>query len=309
MPIQPNKPINPINSPTHKLTNSPMTKDYIVLARNNGTTKNNAPFANIRVANLEETINVTIWDCGPQQEPQVGRVLAFYTLRDNGGKKSCNITDTRLDPNMPTESHPLYNLLPRPIKQDVWQNTINDLLALCSDKQLMDVISDFSGILYKPYSEYPAATSVHHAFPGGLLNHTHQMLAMLLGIYPTLPAKVKIERCILAIMFHDYGKVYEYNHAGEPQSDMYLLGHIYIGAHKLHQELERRKVDDAETKRIVHCVLAHHGKREFGSPVLPCNEEAELVSKLDDLSAKADHISGIGNMEKSFILETSVVKG
>lgn len=285
-----------------------MSKDYIVVSRTNGTTKTNSPYANVKVANLEETINVTIWNCGPQQEPQVGRVLSFYTLRDDGGKKSCNTTDLRLEPNMPTEDHPLYYILPRPIKREEWQQTIDQLLALCSDKQLMDIISDYAGILYEPYSKYPAATSVHHAFPGGLLNHTHQLLAMLLGIYPAYPAKVKIERCILAIMMHDYGKLYEYNRAGEPQEDMFLLGHIYIGAHKLHQELEKRGVDKNETKRIVHIVLAHHGKREYGSPVVPCLEEAVLVNMLDDLSAKADHMEGIGNMEKSFILETHVVK-
>ncbi len=285
-----------------------MTKEYIVLSRTNGTTKTGSPYANIKAINLEETINVAIWNCGPQQEPVVGRVLSFYNLRDDGGKKSCNATDLRLDPNMPTEAHPLYHLLPRPIKQEQWQQTIQELIKLCSDQSLMDIITDFAGILYEPYSKYPAATSVHHAFPGGLLNHTHQMLAMLLGIYPTLPTKVKPERCILAIMLHDYGKVYEYNRSGEPQEDMYLLGHIYIGAHKLHQELERRGIGKAEVKRIVHCVLAHHGKREYGSPVLPCTPEAELVNKLDDLSAKADHIDGMGNMEKSFILDTHVVK-
>ena len=285
-----------------------MTKDYIVLARTNGTTKQGAPFANIKAANLDEIINVAVWDCGPQQEPQVGRVLAFYNLRDNAGKKSCNASDLRLYPNLPDETHPLYYLLPRPIKQAEWQQTIDSLLALCSDQQLTAIITDFASKLYEPYSKYPAATSVHHAFPGGLLNHTHQMLNMLLGIYPTLPSKVKIERCILAIIFHDYGKVYEYNYAGEAQEDMFLLGHIYIGAHKLHQELESRGVDKAEAKRIVHIVLAHHGKREYGSPVLPCTKEAELVNMLDDLSAKADHIEGIGNMEKSFILETTVIK-
>ena len=92
------------------------------------------------------------------------------------------------------------------------------------------------------------------------------------------------------------------------QEDMYLLGHIYIGAHKLHTELERRGIEGEETKRIVHCVLAHHGCLEFGSPVVPCTPEAELISHLDDISAKTDNMEGTGNLEKSFALGTCVVK-
>ena len=131
---------------------------------------------------------------------------------------------------------------------------------------------------------------------------------MLAGIYPMLPYPVKLERCVLAILFHDYGKVYEYNRAGEGQEDMYLLGHIYISAHKLHTELERRGIDAEETKRIVHCVLSHHGRLEYGSPVVPCTPEAELINHLDDISAKTDNMEGTGNLEKSFALGTCVVK-
>ena len=144
-----------------------------------------------------------------------------------------------------------------------------------------------------------------------------QMLNMLDGLYPTLPYAIKIERCILAILFHDYGKVYEYNYEGETQEAMYLLGHIYISAYKLHDELKKVYADadgkisreaDAEISRIVHCVLAHHGQREFGSPVLPCMQEAVIVTYLDNLSAKTDAITGAGNMEKVFALDTHVVK-
>ncbi len=281
--------------------------EYIVLARTNGTTKTGSPFATLKVGNLEETINVAVWELGPQQEPTLGRLVSFYSLKDNQGKKSCSAMDLKNGP-MPDPSHPLYNLLPRPISSEVWFQTLEHLKSYCTDTQLIDIINEFGEKLYKPYSEYPAATSVHHAYPGGLVNHTHQMLAMLDGIYPSLPYSVKIERCILAILFHDYGKVYEYNHAGEPQEDMYLLGHIYIGAHKLHTELEKRGVEVSEIKRIVHCVLAHHGRLEYGSPVVPCTPEAELISHLDDISAKTDVMNGTGNLEKSFALGTHVVK-
>ena len=282
-------------------------KEYIVTQRANATTKTGSPYANIKVANLDEIINVAVWDLAPAQQPVVGQIVSFYAMKGDEGKKSCNRADVKVGP-MPDETHPLYGLIPRPITRDVWDKTLQHLVGYCTDEGLVAIIQDFGAKLYRPYSEYPAATTVHHAFQGGLLNHTHQLLTMLDGIYPVLPYPVKIERCILAILFHDYGKVYEYTHSGEATQDMFLLGHIYIGAHKLHNELEKQGIPDEEIKRIVHCVLAHHGTREFGSPVLPCTQEAELVNHLDELSAKFDSIEHTGHMEKSFALGTTVVK-
>lgn len=282
-------------------------KEYIVLSRQNSTTKTGAPYATLKVANLDEVLNVAVWDIAPTAEPVVGRLISFYVLKDNQGKKACNRTDLKVM-DFPTSQHPLYNLLPRPISREQWDATLTHLVSYCTDQTLIGIIREFGDKLYKPYSEYPAATTMHHAFPGGLLNHTHQMLDLLDGMYPHLPYPVKPERCVLSILFHDYGKVYEYNRQGETQPDMYLLGHIYIGAHKLQLELEKQGVDAEETKRIVHCVLAHHGTHEFGSPVVPATQEALLVNMIDNLSAKTDAANGTGNLEKNYALDTHVVK-
>jgi len=284
-----------------------MDNEYLVIGRNNGTTRTGSPYAMLKCASLSETINVSVWDLQPNAAPAVGQLVYFYNLKDNAGKKSCSLTDFKAG-EAPLMDHPLYNLLPRPVRHDVWDTTVNHLLEYCKDEQLTPVIRDFGNKLYAPYCKYPAAAGVHHAYPGGLVNHTHQMLHMLEGLYPCLPYEIKVERCILAILFHDYGKVYEYNTQGEVQPDMYLLGHIYIGAHKLQNVLEDRGVDEEEIKRIVHCVLAHHGTREFGSPVLPCIQEASIVSYLDNISAKTDTMEGAGNMEMCGSLGTRVVK-
>lgn len=282
-------------------------KEYLVISRNNGVTRQGSPYATLKVADKEEVINVAVWDLSPNAAPEVGQLVSFHLLKDNMGKKSCMALDLQVG-DMPSPEHPLYSLLPRPVSRKVWDETLGKFLSYCSDETLADIIRKFSDQLYAPYSRYPAATSMHHAFPGGLLNHTHQMLHMLAGIYPCLPYPVKVERCILAILFHDYGKVYEYNTQGEPQPDMYLMGHIYISAHKLHNVLEQRGIDNEEIKRTIHCVLAHHGTREFGSPVVPCLPEAALVNYLDNISAKTDAMEGAGDMEMVPALGTHIVK-
>ena len=264
-----------------------MQKEFMVIGRANATTRQGSPYALLKVTDAEQSFSVSVWDVAPDMAPFPGQLVQFVQVKDFGGKKSCSLTDMVLGL-MADENHPLYGLIPRPINRKVWDDTIANLLSFCTDSTLVPIIQSFAEKLYKPYSEYPAATTVHHAYQGGLLNHTHQMLHMLEGLYPCLPYRIKVERCILAILFHDYGKVYEYNRQGDTQPDMYLLGHIYIGAHKLQNVLEQHGVEAEEVKRIVDCIRAHLGQREYGSPVLPCIQEAAIVTYLDNISAKVD---------------------
>lgn len=284
------------------------TQEYLVIGRVNALTRNGNPYATLKVAGADdERFNIMVWDLAPSDAPEVGQLVRFRNIRDNTGKKSCALQDMETGI-MPDASHPLYGLMPHPVSAEEWKVCIRNLVGFCTDENLIPIINDFAEKLYKPYSQYPAATSVHHAYPGGLLNHTYQMLHMLEGLYPCLPYNIKVERCVLAILFHDYGKVYEYNRQGETLPDMYLLGHIYLSAHKLNNVLDAQHIDSEETKRIVHCILAHHGQREYGSPVLPCTQEASIVTYLDNISAKVDGIEGTGDMEYCSALGTHVIK-
>ncbi|MCR5362257.1 MAG: HD domain-containing protein [Bacteroidales bacterium] len=293
--------------------------EYLCTSRANGVTKNGSPYCNLKCANLDEVVNVAVWDCAPDAGPVPGQVVRFHTIQDRDGKKSANVRDMTTGPEV-TEGHPYYRLMPHPIKREDWNASIRQLITFCTNPRLIKIIEEFGSKLYDPYSKYPAASGMHHAFQGGLLNHTYQMLHMLEGLIPVLPYPIKAERCVLAIMFHDYGKLKEYNRDGSTQEDMYLLGHIYISAHTLQNVLEKEfeevpgdaksiKPENAEEiKRIIHCVLAHHGEREFGSPVVPCMQEAVIVTYLDNLSAKAENINETGNMEQSYCLGTHIVK-
>lgn len=282
-------------------------KEYIVMSRANSTTRRGDPYCSLKLRNTEEEFTIAVWDVKPTDPPQTGQIVSFANIQENDGKKSARKTEM-IPGIMPSEQHPLYRLLPHPISHDDWGQCINRLLSFCTDEQLKPLIKEYGDVLFKPYSQYPAATNIHHAFKGGLLNHTYQMLHMLEGLYPCLPYPIKIERCILAILFHDYGKVYEYKPDGETREYKYLLGHIFISANRLYGELKSHKINEEEINHIVHIVLAHHGELEYGSPVKPCSQEAVIVNILDNLSAKTDVIEYTGNMESSFALGTHVVK-
>lgn len=293
--------------------------EYLCIGRSNGTTKTGSPYCTLKLANLDEVINVAVWDVASEVGPQPGQIARFHTIQDREGKKSANGRDMVTGVNV-TEEHPFWKLMPHPVKRSEWTASFDVLLGFCTDARLKPVIREWSDKLYDSYAKYPAATAMHHAFKGGLLNHTYQMLHMLEGLVPVLPYPIKVERCVLAILFHDYGKLREYNVEGATQADMYLLGHIYMSAHTLQIVLEGALATDTaegrvlsqesreEIKRIIHCVLAHHGEREYGSPVVPCLTEAVIVNYLDNLSAKVENFEQTGNMEYSACLGTHIIK-
>ncbi len=295
-----------------------MNKEFIVLSRQDAVARNNSPYVNLKVANESEVENICVFDVAKLSGPKVGQLVRFLNIRDNQGKKSATNMDMIVG-SFPTENHPLYHMVPRPVKREAWDETVERLIGFCKDERLIGFIREQAAALFQPYSKYPAATSVHHAFPGGLLNHTWQMLHLLEGIFPVYPypEDIKVERIIISILFHDWGKICEYNIEGEKMENGFLLGHIYMSANYLNNLLrdlytsDDDKISEADKREInliVHCVLAHHGQLEYGSPVLPCIPEAQLVNYIDNISAKADIFTSTGHMEKAFALGTSVVK-
>jgi len=285
-------------------------KDYIILSRSNQRAKNGSSYAIFKVtAQKGEAHTFNVWDLDETAGPAIGDIVSL-DIEMLKGIKFPKMPDVGFfrSARQATPADALYALIPRPVDKAMWDTCIDGLLAHCTDPGLMAFIGSERDDLYANYSTHPAATSVHHAFQGGLLNHTYELLNMLLSLYPTLPP-MKIERCIIAIMFHDYGKLKEYDaQTFEPTEYMYLMGHIYISAHVLHNKLNKAGISNQETIRIIHCVLAHHGEKEYGSPVVPCTAEAIVVNHLDNLSAKTFIVDEAANMEKVFALGTTVVK-
>lgn len=286
-----------------------MQKEYIVTARQNQTSKNGTRYGILKVsAQKGEVFTITVWDLDESDAPHVEdlisvdletvRSIKFPKKSDFGNFRNCRKA-------VPADE--LYGLIPRPINKEEWDQCLDHLLGYCTDELLIGFINAQREELYDNYSTQTAATAMHHAFKGGLLNHTYELLRMLDGLYPSLPP-VKLERCIIAILFHDFGKLKEYDANMEPTKYMYLLGHTYISSHVLHNRLNEAGVSNEETIRIIHCVLSHHGQKEFGSPVVPCTQEAIVVHHVDHLSAQTNACEDTGNMEKNFALGTCVVK-
>ncbi|HME57021.1 MAG TPA: HD domain-containing protein, partial [Terracidiphilus sp.] len=144
------------------------------------------------------------------------------------------------------------------------------------------------------YREAPAARLLHHAWLGGLLEHVISLLTLadrVASHYPLLDRDLLMTGVIL----HDIGKLYElsWETGFDYTVEGVLLGHIHIGTALVERAIDSLPNFPPRLKTLVlHMILSHHGKLEFGSPKLPMIPEALALSFLDDLDAKMQAMQG-----------------
>ena len=152
------------------------------------------------------------------------------------------------------------------------------------------------------FSKMQAAQNMHHSYTGGLLEHVWSMtkVAELMtkhysSYYSELDPPLNKGIVIAAIILHDIGKLRELQY--HPVEARYtkegrLIGHILMGRDLVRDTARTIEGFPDETLLLLeHAILAHHGKHEFGAPVLPLTLEAILVSFIDDLDAKMNIVA------------------
>lgn len=138
-----------------------------------------------------------------------------------------------------------------------------------------------------------AAVSNHHAYPGGLLRHTVDLMELCAFIGPRYEG-VDTELLVFGAFLHDLGKIEEISSGGElSYSDRgQLVGHIVIGVQMLGEAISRMESETGEPfptelrLHLEHLVVSHHGQLEYGSPRLPATLEAIALHHIDNMDAK-----------------------
>jgi 3'-5' exoribonuclease len=154
-------------------------------------------------------------------------------------------------------------------------------------KQLLESVVDDPAIAPK-LKRAPAAMSMHHAFVGGLLEHTVGLIGLgraVVAHYPELDPDV----LLAGIVLHDIGKIDElsYERATNYTTAGRLLGHITIGTLLVREKIKAIPgFPEPLAILIEHLILSHHGTYEFGSPSLPQTREAIALHFLDDMDSK-----------------------
>ncbi|WOO34804.1 HD domain-containing protein [Anaerocolumna sp. AGMB13020] len=138
------------------------------------------------------------------------------------------------------------------------------------------------------FKRHSAAKSVHHSFVGGLLEHTLGVVR-LCDYYADHYPLLNRDLLVAAAMFHDIGKMEELSRFPENDytDDGQLLGHIYIGTEVISARIKTIPgFPPALASQLKHCILAHHGELEYGSPKKPAIIEALALNFADNTDAK-----------------------
>jgi len=164
-------------------------------------------------------------------------------------------------------------------------------------------------LLYPEFMTWPASLGHHHAFSGGLLVHTKEVVEYALHIAEIeIKGKCDKEILVAAALWHDVAKIWDYNfeegclpsqgrHLAD-QEGMFIRGywvlsnyqneihHINGSCAEFTAAALLHRVDRKTIQRVQHAILAHHGpNRDWGSPVKPESVEALILHQADNLSA------------------------
>ena len=153
-------------------------------------------------------------------------------------------------------------------------------------------ISDTSGDLEGKV--WPAAVTLHHAYTGGLLEHS---VSVAIGArdmarhYADFMIPVNMDLVIAGALLHDIGKLEAYTINPVPQVTPTgnAIEHITLGYSMFMRLAEAEHLDSGLTLALGHILVSHHGKREYGSPVLPVTPEAFIVNAADDADFKLSY--------------------
>lgn len=267
---------------------------YLCKEKRSGTTKNGADYFLVTLQDKTGVLEGNIWDVnspGINEFNKKDYVEVSGVIKEYKGKNQINITSLRV---VDVNSVNVENYIPTTDKDvDEMYGELLDIIGTIKApymKKLLEMHFVNDETFIKKFRYHSAAKSVHHGFAGGLLEHT-------LSVAKTCDFIAKqydyLDRDLLltAAIFHDVGKLAElspypendYTDAGQ------MLGHIVIGYNMLSNSI--RKIDDfpkVKRNELLHCILAHHGEYEYGSPKKPSIAEAIALNFADDMDAKLE---------------------
>jgi 3'-5' exoribonuclease len=265
---------------------------FLVLARQLRTTQSNKPYIHLFLCDKTGQVEARAW------EPEDPRIAKDVVKGDMVKVRGCI---QRFNERLQVKIEQLRKAHPQEAdRTDMMPATTYDVEALWGS--LMSFVESFTDphlkllvttILADPliaaaYREAPAAKQLHHAWLGGLLEHVVSLLTLADRVAPHYPILHR-DLLLTGVILHDIGKVRElsWDIGFEYTVEGVLLGHIQIGTALAERTIDSLPGFPPRLKMLVlHVILSHHGKLEFGSPKLPMIPESLVLNFLDDLDAK-----------------------
>lgn len=292
---------------------------YLCKHKQSAVTKNGKPYENVILQDKTGTMDAKIWDpnsAGIAEFDTLDYIEVYGDVNSFQGALQVNVKRVRLCQEGeydPADYLPVSNR-----NRDEMYKELLGLIGKTENPYLRKLLESFfveDEAFVKAFCTSSAAKTVHHGFVGGLLEHTLSVARMceyFCGAYPIL----KRDLLIAAALCHDIGKTKELSLFPENDytDDGQLLGHIVMGAEMIGEKARAipgfPPVLEAELK---HCILAHHGEYEYGSPKKPAIIEAAALNLADNADAKMEtfsealqNASGTGWLGYNWLFESNI---
>jgi len=265
---------------------------YLCKQRQSLTTKNGKPYESVILQDKTGTVDAKIWEPNSQGIDDfdnldyievVGDVVSFQGTLQVNIKRARKCSEGEYDEK---EYFPVSNK-----DIDMMYSEFLEYIKSVKNTYLSQVLDLFfvnSPKIIEAFKMHSAAKTVHHGFIGGLLEHTLGVVK-LCDFYCKQYPLLNRDLLITAAALHDIGKIKELSAfpANDYTDEGQLLGHIVIGSEWISDAV--RQIPDFPPKlarELKHCILAHHGKLEYGSPKVPSLAEAVALNYADDTDAK-----------------------
>ena len=255
-------------------------------------TKHDKPYLRLELSDLHGTVEGRVWDGAerltPVAQPGVyvgirGRVEVFK------GERQVNVDHlerVRVDPD------DLGFFMPRcPRDSQEMETELGELMRSVRDEPLKKLLRSILGPKTETgawFRAAPAAKRNHHAYVGGLLEHTLSVTSLCDAMARHYGDIIDRDLLITGALLHDVGKVYEIaTEAGFPYTTPgKLLGHILLGIQMVHDAGRSLNLPEDRLRLVEHLIAAHQGRYEWQSPREPRTLEALILHHADDTDAK-----------------------
>ncbi len=257
-------------------------------------TKTGKEYMSLTLMDKTANTDAKIWDPNSEGIGEFQELDYIYISGDvtvfNG---TIQINIRRLRKAEENEYDPKDYLPMSPFDNDTMYSQLKNVIDTVKNPYLNKLLKSFfieDPDFVESFRKCSAAKTVHHSFVGGLMQHT-LTVTRLCKIYTKAYVGLDHDLLITAALLHDIGKVKELSQFPENDytDDGQLLGHIYMGAEMI--SYHAKEIEDFPSKllsELQHCILAHHGELEFGSPKTPELIEAYALHMADNTDAKLE---------------------
>ena len=265
----------------------PITLECLIARCERGKTAKNTPYLSLALEDSSGTLDAKFWNLTEEMIAQYTTGMVVEAHGDILFHR--NAKQLRVRKLIPLEGKNVNDYVQNaPMSKTEMEEEIMEVVLAMKNEMLQKVVLRILDQKQEEFYSYPAATKNHHNFVGGLAYHTLCMLHMakhVVSEYTWLDADL----LYAGVLLHDVGKTVELSQPVLPEYTMEgnLLGHISIMASYIDQKAREEGIQDEECVTLLkHMILSHHGKMEFGSPVLPMIPEAEVLNLLDNLDSR-----------------------